>query len=179
MAQVLAGVFTSFHGAPEAILGDGDPDIGWFLGCGTGPVSHTDFKALRIALVGRHAGYRNLGFKAVGGLLDGGLSVLGVVADELGLTVDDHLRRERGFAFEAVDVSLLAEGPIGRGIGVDPAVVIPVVDVFFQGNDLGAVDRLQGFEFAEKSVGWRAGGAAFRGEELDENGSAICFRAWG
>jgi len=61
-------------------------------------------------------------------------------------------------------VLLLAEGPIGGGIGINPAIVIPIVDVFFESDDFGACNRLEGCELAEKDVGWRAGRATFGSE---------------
>jgi hypothetical protein len=173
VAQVFASVFASFYSAFEAILGDSNPDIGWLLSCGAGQISDMDFNALNIALISSGPSDGELRFGAVGCFLNGGLSIAGVVADELGLAVDHHLRGEGRFAFEAVDVSLLAESPIGRGIGVYPPVVIPVIDVFFQSDDLGAFYGLKGFEFAEERVGWRTGGAALRSEEFDQDGSAV------
>jgi hypothetical protein len=107
------------------------------------------------------------------------LGVARVGSDKLGLAVDNHLGSEGRFAFEMGDVLLLAEGPVRRGIGIDPAIVIPVVDVFLKADDVGAGDRLEGFEFAEKGVGRGAGGAAFGGEEFDENGGAIELRGGG
>ena len=85
-------------------------------------------------------------FGASGSFLNGSLGVAGAVADELGLAVDDHLGSEGRVAFEAGDVVLLADGPLRGRIGIHPTVVIPVVDVFFEGDDFCAGDGLGGFE---------------------------------
>jgi len=123
-----------------------------------------DFDAGGVWFRGGLRGDGNLSFWMLEGFLDGGLGLAGVRADELGLAVDNHLRSEGRLAFEMSDVLLLAQGPIGGGIGINPAIVIPIVDVFFEGDDFRPGNGLEGCELAEKGVGWRAGRATFRSE---------------
>jgi len=176
MLHGFAGVFTGFDGGLEVGFGNCDPDIGRLLEGSSGEIAEMDFDAGGVWFRGGFRGDGNLSFWMLEGLLDGGLGFAGVRADELGLAVDNHLRSERGLAFEMGDVLLLANGPIGRGIGIDPAIVVPIVDMFFEGDDFRAGNGLEGCELAEEGVGWGASRAAFGSEKLDENGSAL---GWG
>jgi len=98
------------------------------------------------------------------------LSFLGVAADELGAAVDDHLRGVDAAGGEEAGVLLLADGEVGRGEAVGPAVAVPVVDVLFESDDFDAVEGLIGAEFCEEGIGGRATGAAFGGEEFEDEG---------
>lgn len=66
-------------------------------------------------------------------------------------------------------VVFLALGEVGRRKAVVPSEVVPVVDVFAEDDDVGAGDGLVAIELREEGVGGRATGAAFGGEEFDEN----------
>ena len=61
-----------------------------------------------------------------------------------------------------------------------PADVVPVIDMLAEHDDVRVRDGLLALELCEQSVGRRAAGAAFRGEELDQTRraglAAVC--AW-
>jgi len=67
-------------------------------------------------------------------------------------------------------VILLAAREIGRGERVAPALAVPIIDVFFEGDHFDTVERLVDAKVREIGIGGRATGAAFGGEELDEYG---------
>jgi hypothetical protein len=97
-------------------------------------------------------------------------SIARIAADELSTAVDDHLRSIDAAVGESGGVVLLATGEIGRGEGVGPAEVVPVVDVFFESDDFGAINGLVFRQFFEEGIGGRATRAPFGGEEFDDNG---------
>jgi hypothetical protein len=59
---------------------------------------------------------------------------------------------------------------IGRGKGIGPAEVVPVIDVLFESKDFDAVDGLISAEFFEERIRRRTTGAAFGGKEFEDNG---------
>jgi hypothetical protein len=67
---------------------------------------------------------------------------------------------------------LLALGPLVGGERIDPAVVIPIIDMLFEGDYFCAGDGLLIFESGEQGIGRRTTGAALGGEELDDYGTA-------
>ena len=85
-------------------------------------------------------------------------------ADEFAAAVDDELRRVNAIALEGARVLLLPLGPVVRGEGVAPAEMIPVIDVFFDGDDFDIVAAAGVVKLPEKSVGGRATGAALGSE---------------
>jgi len=93
-------------------------------------------------------------------------------ADELNAAVDDHLGSVHAAVGESGGVGFLAASEVGRGERVAPAEVIPIVDVLFESDDFGAVDGLFLGQLFEERIGRRATGAAFGGEEFDEDGSS-------
>lgn len=101
-----------------------------------------------------------------------GLRDVGTAAFQLDVAVQYHLRGVRGLEAEGANVAVLAIGELGRGIDVFPAVLIPVVDVFAQDNEFSAVDGLGLVHAADEFVNGRAAGAAFGGEEFEEDGDA-------
>jgi len=68
---------------------------------------------------------------------------------------------------EALGVGGLTLGELMGGEAVVPAEGVPVVDVFFEDDDVGVGDGLVLEEMREESVGGRATGAALGGEEFD------------
>jgi hypothetical protein len=48
--------------------------------------------------------------------------------------------------------------------------VVPVIDVLFESKDFDAVDGLISAEFFEERIRRRTAGAAFGGEELEDDG---------
>jgi hypothetical protein len=69
---------------------------------------------------------------------------------------------------ERLSVVLLPLGELVGGERVVPAQIVPIIDVFFEGDNLRTGNGLFGFEPDQQSVrGWAAG-AAFRGEEFDD-----------
>lgn len=97
-------------------------------------------------------------------------SIVRAVADELGAAIDDDLRSVDAAIGEGVGVPLLTAREIGRGKGVSPAEMIPVVHVFFQGENFDAIERLVLAKLFEQGIRGRATGAAFGGEEFEDDG---------
>ena len=98
-------------------------------------------------------------------------SVGGIVSDELVGTVYDHLRSVVIVGAEALGVVALAVGEEVRGEAVVPTERVPVVDVLFEDEDFGRGDGLVFEQAGEQGVGGRATGAAFGGEEFDQDWS--------
>jgi len=48
--------------------------------------------------------------------------------------------------------------------------VVPIIDVFFEGDDFDAVEGLFSAEFLEERIRRRATGAAFGSEEFEDDG---------
>ena len=84
--------------------------------------------------------------------------------------VHHHLRRERAGDAELLRVALLPAAELRRREGVGPAIVVPIIDVFFEHDDLGAGDGLKAIQLGEEGIRRRAAQAALRGKELDQNG---------
>ncbi len=118
-----------------------------------------------------------LGVTAVGCAGDGRRGACGVVADELGAAVDDHLRGINRAEVEARSVAALALGVVRRGEAVLPSQFIPVINVFAESDDLGAGDGLAQIKIDQQSVGGRATGAALGGKQFDQNGNPVRLRA--
>ena len=106
-----------------------------------------------------------------GGQLDFFAGLVRSAADELNATVDDHLRSVDAAVREGGGVGFLAASEVGRGERIAPAEVIPIVNVLFESDDFGSVDGLLLGQLFEERIGRRATGAAFGGEEFDEDGS--------
>lgn len=102
-------------------------------------------------------------FGLAGGEGDGVGGAGGVVADELGDAVDDHLGSVVAFEVEADAVLVLALGELVGREAVVPAELIPVVDVFAEDDDVGGGDGLVA-EAEKECVGGRATGASLGGE---------------
>jgi len=92
-----------------------------------------------------------------------------VAADQLRAAVDDHLRRVDAVEIEMRPVGLLPVGERGRGKSILPSKLIPVVDMLAERDHLRAGDRLIGDEPRQDRVRRRAVGAAFGGEQLDQD----------
>lgn len=112
--------------------------------------------------------------KASFGVRRGGEDLLAgvgrAIADKLDTAIDDHLRRVDATARKGVGVVVLALGQIARRVGVAPAEMIPVVDVFLEGEDFDVFEGLVLAEFLEEQVGGRTTRAAFGSKEFDDNG---------
>jgi hypothetical protein len=93
-----------------------------------------------------------------------------VTAYKLFCAIDDHLRRIDVAESKALSVFLLASGYRVQRERIAPAKTVPVGDVFAEHNDMGSWDKLGRVEASEQDVGRRTVGAAFRGEQLDEDG---------
>ncbi len=94
------------------------------------------------------------------------------------VAVDDHLWRVRGLEIHRVDVAVLALGELRGGIFVFPAVMVPVVDVLAQNDQLSASDGLAFVHVADELVDGRTAGAAFGGEEFEQDGDGVGREKW-
>ncbi len=88
----------------------------------------------------------------------------GIVAYKLIGAIDDHLRGIDAVDAQVGAVLALSLGVLGGGEAVVPAEAVPVVDVFTQHDDLGAIDGLIVVELREESVCGRTAGAALGGK---------------
>ena len=106
---------------------------------------------------------------ACGGPADLVVRFLRTAANELGAAVNDHLWSVNAAAVNDSCVIFLAVREIGRGERVAPALAVPVINVFFEGDHFDTVEGLGAAKTREIGIGGRATGAAFGGEELDDN----------
>ena len=97
-------------------------------------------------------------------------SFLGAPGDELRVTIDNHLGSVHAALRNDGGIVFLAAGEIGRREGVVPTETVPVIDVLFENEDLDAVEGLFVAELLEEGIGGRTTGAAFGGEEFDDDG---------
>ena len=102
-------------------------------------------------------------------MLDGLGETRSVISHKLRRAINDGLRGVDGIEMESAAVLVLALVDFIEREGIAPAEVIPVSDVLAEDDGLGAGNGLFGVEFFEKTVGGRAVGAAFRGEQFDQN----------
>ena len=148
---------------------DGEQDIERVRAC----VSDVDFDHVS----GSSDRDTRLGVTAVGGAGDGLGGACGVVADELGAAVDDHLRGVHRAEVEACSVAALTLGVVRGGEAVFPSQFVPVIDMFTESDDLGAGDGLAQIELHQKSVGGRATGAALGSKQFHQDGDPVKLRA--
>src|SRR3979411_507320 len=95
-----------------------------------------------------------------------------MAAHKSGTSVDHEFGRIDAMISKAERIRLLALRPLTRGIGVDPALMIPVVDVVFQGYDFRPAYRLLLFELCEQRICRRAARATFRCEQFQQHWNA-------
>src|ERR1700737_1115355 len=91
-------------------------------------------------------------------------------ADKLGAPIDHHLRRVDTLDASSGCVPLLAFGPLRRRKRILPSLLVPIIDMFFQSDDLRAGDRLLFFEPRQESVGGGAVWAPLAGEQFHKGG---------
>jgi len=116
-------------------------------------------------------GEREGQFWSLGSLSDSAHGVGSVTADELIGAVDYHLRGIDLIKTQALTVEFLPVGVLARSEAVVPLDALPVVDVLAEDDDVGVLDGLIVIELRQQRVGWRATGAALRGEELYQDWS--------
>jgi hypothetical protein len=90
-----------------------------------------------------------------------------IVANELGASIDDHLRRVDAAQSKAAGVGVLAIAEKARGVGIGPANVVPVIHVLAQYDQLRPSDGLRTLKLLQQRVGLRANLATFRGKKLN------------
>jgi len=122
-------------GVEGDVLGDDDLDLPAEASAGTGEMGEDEG---RLGLAGQFCGQCG--------------DAAAIVADELGLAVDDHLGGIDAIEGEAAAVVLLAGGEGGGGVGIFPAEAVPIVDVLAEDEELDAGDGLL-VELGEDSVG--------------------------
>ena len=93
-----------------------------------------------------------------------------MTGDELSVSIDDHLGSVDAAVRNDGGVVFVAAGEIGRRERVTPTEMIPIIDVLFESDDLDAVEGLLLAELLEEGIGGRTTGAAFGGEEFDDDG---------
>ena len=117
-----------------------------------------------------------LQFGSVGGYGYCAVERGGIAAYQLPCAVHNHLRRVHLVEGETKRILAL---PLVDGVerkGIAPTEVIPVGDVFAEHESLRAGDELRCVQPGQKCVSRRAVGAAFRGEEFDEDWLAVSGR---
>jgi hypothetical protein len=174
----VALVFAARDVGVEIVLGDGEKNLGGIAAGDFAEFAEADFEdGAGIAEVGHVRRPMNIeiGLGGFHGAVDCTQCRGAVVADEFGGAVHDHLRGVGAVVGEAGAVGGLARGGVGGRVGIAPALLVPIIHVVLEGDDLRAGDRLRLDKAGEERVGGRAVGAAFGGEELDEDGRA---RGW-
>ena len=154
----------------ETFLGNGNPQIKrGDVGSCRGRIE-TQLEGTGVCVGSGNGGEEQTGFGMRGGPADLLESFVCTIADELRDPVNNHLRSVDAAVGENVGVLLLTTREIGRGKGIGPAEVVPVIDVLFESEDFDAVDGLIGPEFFEERIRRRTTGAALGGKEFEDNG---------
>src|SRR4051794_27984698 len=155
MLPSFATIFAGLSVTAQTLFANSQPDIGLICTTGGRYISDADLKALHISLGCGRRSDSHRGLLLLRGLPDYFQSAAGIVAHKFSLPIDDHLRSVRAIALEPRGVTLLANGPFRGGVRIHPAIMIPIVDVFFESDDLNACNRLFPLDLAQKLVRWR------------------------
>ena len=169
MVEGLAAVFSGenlggSHGLDERRIDVGGEDRSGFAP-GSGRPRDADLACDTIA-VDTELGERKGELGRAGGLRDGAECMDHVIAGELVGAVDNHLRGVFAAEPEAVDIGGLARAELLRGEAVAPAERVPVIDVLFEGEDVGIGDGLGPLQAGQQGVGGWTTGAALGGKQL-------------
>src|SRR6266702_3095217 len=103
---------------------------------------------------------------------DGADGIAAIVADELVGPVDDHLRGVHTVEVQIVGILGLPGRELVGGEAVVPAERVPIVHVLLKDKDVGVGNGLVFEQMRQECIGGWATGAAFGGEEFDDDRSA-------
>lgn len=166
----LTGIFTRGWAGAQTFFGDCHVEIERRAGERGGGGIDAQLEGAFVRIGTRKRGEEQVGNGMSGSGADLLTRIGTAAAYELSTSVDNHLRRIDATPRESVGVVVLTNGEIVGRIRIAPAEMVPVVDMFFEGDDLDAVEGLLVAELFEEQIGGRTAGAAFRGEEFDDHG---------
>ena len=175
MMQNVSGVLSQAHRRMQAVLGYRQPDLGYIADCACRELSHRNRKALR-PLCFRVAGFdRNRCSRTARRLLDFEFGFMRITSDKLAVTIHDEFRRIR-VVFKKSRIVLLPLRPFCRRKRIDPAVVIPIIDVLFERDDLRSGYRLLLLQLLQEGIRRRTAGTSLGSEQLNHHWLAPDFR---
>src|ERR1700687_5533125 len=168
VTEFFAGVFPTGHAGVQMCFGDCQPDLRCIARFAYRCFSygHVEFRV--VPLSRRPWRQRDIHPRSGRGLFDRLPRLSLSTADKLRLAVDHHLWRIHVPASQRSGIFLLAGGPLARGQRGPPPEMCPVIDVLFERDDLRVRYGWLLFQLGQQSGGWRATGAPFRGEQLDD-----------
>ena len=179
MVKSGTGIFAAFDVDVQTFFGDRNPQVE-VRNAGRGCGRIESQREGTGVFIGRRCGReKETRFGLSGGRTDLVENFLGATGDELSVSIDDHLRGVDAAVRNDRGVVLLAAREVGRRERVVPTEVIPVIDVFFESDDLNAVEGLFVAELLEEGIGGRTTGAAFGSEEFDDDGPLFGIRVGG
>jgi len=164
------GIFAGGWFRLKTLFGDSDVEIHGCAGERRGIGIDTHLEGAVVFLRRRHRCKKEASF----GMRSSGEDLLTRVgraaADKLDPAINDHLRGVDTSARKRAGVVVLALREIARRVRVAPTEVVPVINMFLEGDDLDAVEGLVLAKFLEKPVGGRATRAALGGKEFHDDG---------
>ena len=136
------GIFTSGWFRLKTLFGDSDVEIDGCAGERRGIGIDAHLEGAVVFLRGRHRGKKKASF----GMRSSGEDLLTRVgraaADELDPAINDHLRGVDTSTRKGAGVVVLALREIARRVRVAPAEMVPVIDMFLEGDDFDVVEGL-------------------------------------
>jgi hypothetical protein len=171
VTENVPGILSPTHRGMQAILRHRQPDLRNVTGWVCRNLSHRYVELPRALRVLLPRSDRNLRFHDARRFLDFDYSLTRVVSDELAVTIHYEFRGISIF-LEQSHISLLPLCPLGGRVGVDPAVVIPVIHMLFECDNLCPGYRLLLVQLLQQGIGRRTRGTALRGKQFNHHGLA-------
>src|ERR1700730_8256548 len=166
----MARVFAAGYGRMQRCFSNAQPYLGDVALLCSLEFSNHDLQVLTIILL--WLSYRNRdirsGFRH--GTGNRSVGVTFVAADKTGASVDHEFRRIDAVITEAERVGLLPLCPLPRRKWINPALMVPIIDVLFESYDLRPCYRLIFFELCKQTVCGRAARAAFGCKQFQNDG---------
>ena len=138
----LTGIFAGGWARAQTFFSDRNIEIKGRIGKRRGSGIETQLKRACVRVGGLERGEK----KARDGVRGRGTNLftrVGPAASyELNAPVDDHLRRVDAATRQSVGIVVLTNGEIVGRIGIAPAEMVPIIDMFFERDDLDALERL-------------------------------------
>lgn len=170
VVKSVAGIFAGGDVGAKILFGYGNPQFELRgVGAGARGVVETQLEGAGVRAGCGEGNEEQSRLGMGGGPADLITGFVSAIANELSGAIDDHLRGIDAAIGESDGVLFLAVREIGGRKGVRPAESVPVVDMLFESENFDAIEGLIFAQFFEDGIGRRATGAAFGGEEFDDD----------